>query len=471
MTANIIEFILFSLPFLYLFGRRNKHTKGELFVFSLLILSFSSRPFLKIIYEIPPVKNPGSIALRTQAIIFGIIFLILFFFLYKNLFLKHRFKTVNLFLYERIIILLAFFNLIWLVVGVLMKNDPGYIVSDTYKFFIFPVVYFSIIKIIKNENIKNVLNTFYRIVIIVLIVSLGEQIFQLFSPGFLEVGTAGATTVLPISLLFFFSTENKNIFWNFPKNKTLFLLILALSSIIFSLSRGEWVAASVGLTVAFIFIVFKKMLFFLIKSLPLIFITVIVILLLSTFTIEPVDKITNQLKAKFIATKADVESTMDVLSSKKQATLSFDVKIAEGIDSLSHMKERGSFLNYIIGMGNGAQYKIQTTKSTRYISSKGEYFKHQIHNIFVAIFFRRGILGLSFVLLLFSVMMLTYFKAWSYCKDQRRIIFGATLITFLMILVKQLSVYSFFFNIYFIIFLGLIGVLLRSSPQQYENSN
>ncbi len=131
------------------------------------------------------------------------------------------------------------------------------------------------------------------------------------------------------------------------------------------------------------------------------------------------------------------------------------------------MKENATGLNYIVGFGNGAEYRALTGSITsRVVSSKGPDFNHNIHNILYSILFRQGVLGLVLVTSFFGLLLYTLYNNWRIAQGINKLLIGAFLLGSFAYILRQLSVFDMFWNPYFVVGLAFIGQIMRQEKSK-----
>lgn len=371
---------------------------------------------------------------------------------------RSRRFVVGIYRYEMLIALLGLYNLLTFVIGVAMGNNLSHLLADTYKLVVFPLGYLAVLIVVDRDRVFEWFRAVYALVIVSVLSVFGKQMLSLVIGPFEEFNAGLAVFYLvPLLLLTLSTPEARN---PLPGSRTaqFALLIVSLASILLSLGRGDWIVTACVLST---FFVISSRRWTLARPLKrptgaLLMGTVGIALLVKGQSLLAL------IRSKTIGIRRDIAKMEEFFAYERRARGSLAQKVAEGLDVLKHMTERGSPFHYLFGFGNGAEYQTVISK----VSSTGMNVyggpNHQIHNFLFAQLFRRGIFGVVLGVWLFLSAILAYFEAWVQATDDTRALFGAVFLTIVAVFVKLMSVAATFFDARVIMFLGLAGVLLRT---------
>ena len=145
-------------------------------------------------------------------------------------------------------------------------------------------------------------------------------------------------------------------------------------------------------------------------------------------------------------------------------------KFIEAGDALSFCRREGDLLAVLMGFGSGATY-VAVTRSRGFEKYSGvRYRVHHIHNVFLAFFFRYGIIGFG----LFCAFLLSLFRMqWSLvvrsgqAGDPLVRVFVKSTFVYLCISLFIIFFFSFFYrDLIWGVLIGVMGLLDREGRVQ-----
>ena len=384
-----------------------------------------------------------------------------------------RIVVPRLYPYELIILLFFPLSILSTLVGLAMGNSADYIATDMYKFVFISVVYFAVVVAVRRETATDLYKALLQLALILTVFSVINQISIIGIEGEIRRVTPifGAYFVLPYFLMVEISKGRDPVFKTSRAVRVLIFLMLFLN-IFLSFSRISWFVSAAEIILG---LVLAKKLFQVQMSVLSSFTLVaggllllgVTVSVLSPSTFEKVDS-TWRLRAELLQNGWDQLS--GVFDEQEKASYSLSQKTSEGHDVWSYMKENATGLNYIVGFGNGAEYRALTGSITsRVVSSKGPDFNHNIHNIhniLYSILFRQGVLGLVLVTSFFGLLLYTLYNNWRIAQGINKLLIGAFLLGSFAYILRQLSVFDMFWNPYFVVGLAFIGQIMRQEKSK-----
>lgn len=460
----LLSCLILLVFFLKIIYRFNIEEKALAFIF---LLSLIFIPILRKINDISLVTNTGQKLLVIGGMVCGGSVILIFLWLLFAEILKGNVRFKNRYFYEKILLFLFPLNIFTLLIGLVYSNNLHFLISDTYKLLIFPVTYFLTLKIINKENLKSWFKYVYGVFIILLLLYFSQQLFMIVGGNVQKIGGGSTRYLIPLLLFQIIYYKRKGFLPTVNKRILLFLLTIAFLNLAFSFSRTEWVSTFGGLIVLF-FLVDKVKLVRLGKYVLCgILIAGIVYFILPAGLKNKINIPISRISNRVHMAKVELHNLGNLKTAQSSRIPdSFREKLAEGKDVIRHMHQKGSWLNYIIGFGNGAQYKAIYSKGKQ-MRKMGLKLEHNIHNLFIAQFLRRGIIGVFTLFILFISILVAFWKKWRYLPlTEEKVLIGVFIVASSILFIRQLSTGSMYQNITYAVYLGVNSFLLRSNQKR-----
>ena len=378
--------------------------------------------------------------------------------------LKGRWKLPKLLLYEKIILLFLPVAFIGVLIGVANSNDTFYILSDTYKYAFFGFVFMATLIAVRPENAM----AFCRVVMqFVLLSFLLTVVFQF-------IGTAldgpqrstpigGAFIILPYFLAVEASGGNDPVFRT-SKILRAGLIALILASVLLSFSRSVWTGALIEVILSLVLIrmTFRTHVSLLSTVTFVVACFLIIIPVLRVGAPDTLKRIDSFKESRVLDFTQSLQEISPVVSGEGKAKRSLSQKFSEGTDAVNHLRAEGSVFDYVVGMGNGAEYRSETGSITsKVVSSSGKDLNHQIHNAAFAAFFRQGLLGLSLLIAFFLTLIFGLYTASRRIDGPARVIVAGFFLGSCAFIVREMSLSGMFWSPIYVVLLALVGQLIR----------
>jgi hypothetical protein len=148
---------------------------------------------------------------------------------------------------------------------------------------------------------------------------------------------------------------------------------------------------------------------------------------------------------------------------------SLERRVLELVDGWNYMKSAAWRPKYIIGMGDGAQFKVeQGFESSASTGEDATGWNHTFHFTFMGIFFTKGALGLIILLTFLAGLFIFSYQAIKPAQNgrqpERAVVFPAYFITFILAFLYYFVGGSMLYDMTFILYTALIGMYLRARP-------
>jgi hypothetical protein len=375
--------------------------------------------------------------------------------------------------YEHVLVALLLVSVTSAVIGLVMGSAVTYLLSDTYNIVLLPVAYFLTVRLVQEEDAFPFIKAFYGLQAILLPFYLGQQVFDLLSPGISEL-EAGSRYIFPLLFLSLLENQQKDFVLGLSAAKRRLLLLIALLNVFLSFSRGEWIITIFGLVLTLLigqkrFVIPETIRGVVLLSSIAVLFSLSAALPESKVWMEPALRLERYARLKVAGAMGDWRTAVQLSSPAVRATGSFDQKTAEIMDVWEHMRREGNLLNILVGMGSGAEWLPIRARPTE-VSRGQEGLDHSIHNLVAAKFFRYGAFGLAVVLALFGFITLEFYRALRIAEGNQQLLYAVFLVVFLMLLLRQLSTDFILRDVNFAVYLAVHGRLLRQLQQKRQNA-
>ncbi|HIA30677.1 MAG TPA: hypothetical protein EYN82_03540 [Candidatus Marinimicrobia bacterium] len=365
-------------------------TKPILLVFGMFLTS-------RVLYELINLLNfkiAGSVgtqtALRISALAGGIIL----FFLFISMFFK-KLKINNIDVY--MLVYFGFWNFTSLVLGIYNGNHLTYIIGDTFNTFQVWLVFYTVYCLV-DKKYSLLVDIWIAYIILGSIAELRYLFYylsNLISGNYIRIG-GGNFLLFLISFSLSLSTIG------YRRKVCLSGIIISFMVLVLSAFRAKWVFAVVGLMV----IMYLHNTNFFKSTLKFIKYAVLFCVLFFTLSYITSFELINRLKTRVIE---ETFSNFNVGA----IDVSNSIKIWEIIRVLEKIEKVPSSM--IVGFGNGAEFDIGTGSLGYILEKWGKRGKiHNVHNTYIAILFRQGLIGL---ILFLSLIFWFIFKSRKIIKQ------------------------------------------------------
>ena len=347
--------------------------------------------------------------------------------------------------FEKYLFLLLIVDLMAFVVGLIRHNALVFLVGDTYKFAVIPLAYFCTTQTLGTRDAKKLF-----LFIIILETAVTLESFSVYAVR-LAVGIYGRTPEHSISLLafvFFMVSLTSNDQLS-RRRRNIYSAILVMIGITAMLSRARTLWLQVFLCPFILLLVERKTV--VIRSLfrPAVF-ALVLLIPLSLFVGAMYRNVIGELGLR-------IGETLKLLRTTEQASaaLSGDRRVVETKAALDVYLESPNILNFIAGMGNGAEFYAPSAALG--MGSRPGY-KHHLHNGYVSLFFRMGVVGLT-LFLLFAFSMLRSMYVDIKHRHAGLIISRVIFVSFVLTLMELMTIYSFVGDIKWGVLFGLFRTI------------
>jgi len=366
--------------------------------------------------------------------------------------------------YEKLVLLFLPLSVFSTLVGLVMDNSLDYIISDTYKFAFFSIIYLATVLAVRPKNAMSFSKALLQLILIVFLIGVTVQVVNTVING---PQRGGATGIVFFLLPYFLSVEasgGRDPVFHTSRWVRMLIIIAMLISVYLSFTRMYWLVSLFEILLCLIMVrkpirTHASIAF----TFTVILVGIVALMWISSSLLPSAYReIDFMRQARVQEFWAGFDEVSAGLTGERKPTHSLSEKTSEGHDVLEHMKENGDAINYLVGFGNGAEYRATTGNITsRVVSSKGPDFNHNIHNIFYGVLFRQGILGVLFVGLFFAALLYGLYKAWRRVQGASKIIVGAFLLGSWAYVINQLSIVGMFWDPLYVVGLAFIGQLIR----------
>lgn len=392
-------------------------------------------------------------ALRLHGAIAGSMLLIFTSILFARFCLKGS-GTFQLYNFEKYLFILLIVDLMAFMVGLAHQNAIIFLIGDTYKFAVMPLAYFCTAQTLK---LKDAQKLFVFIIILETVVTLESFIFYIarLAMGIYERSPQHSISLLALIFFLIILTSKKRLLLKKRFVYWILLLIIGITSML-SQARTLWV--QIILCPFILLLIERKRLVAKSISKLAIYALILLIPLLLSFS-----NITHELGQRVTGTFALIRAAREI-----SPILSADRRVSETKSTLNKFAESPNILNFLVGFGNGAEFYAPT--SALGMGSKPGY-KHHIHNGYLSLFFRMGLVGLSaFLIFSFSTLKSIYLisKHGNGKPPPEHMQISNVMFVYLAVtLVEFLTIYSFIGDIKWGVLLGLFRTIRTAN----ENSN
>jgi hypothetical protein len=394
-------------------------------------------------------------ALRIHGVIAGSMLLIFACVLFARFCLAGK-KAFRLYRFEKYLLALLAVDFMALLIGLIRRNTPVFLIGDTYKFSVIPLAYFCTVQTLEARNARKLLLFIVILETAVTMESFGVYMVRL-AAGIYERAPEHGISLLAF-IFFLTSLASGEKLSRRTRNAYSVLLVIIGITAILSRARTLWV--QVMLCPLILLLVERKAIKAMIRP-AAIALTLLVISLLGFSAVYR--NIARELRQR-------VTETLELTKSSRQLTpvLSLDRRVVETKSALSRYAESPNFLNFIVGFGNGAEFYAPSAALG--MGSRPGY-KHHIHNGYVSLFFRMGVVGLaSFLLFAFSALKSMYTSARHNDGEMPGPMPKVIFVYLVATLVEFLTIYSFIGDIKWGVLLGIFRSTMPDTVK-HENSD
>ncbi|MBD3183957.1 hypothetical protein GF312_16855 [Candidatus Poribacteria bacterium] len=391
-------------------------------------------------------------ALRIYGLFSGIILLIFTAFLFGRFCLKGK-HIFRFYPFDKYIIILLLLDFTALMVGLIRRNDMIFLIGDTYKFLVIPLAYFCTTQSLKS---KDAVKLFLFIIILETVTTMGSFAYYLLR---LVSGSYQRSPIHSISVLAFVFfmvslTSKKSISY-------LFLTVVIGITALLSGARTLWI--QLLLCPLVIFLVMRK-----IVIVKVLFRQAFVVMLITALISLAYGHILKDIAGEVTYR---ITKTMNLLETDQSInpTISSDRRVVEVKASLGTMFDSPNILNVLLGFGNGAEFYAPSA-ALGMGSAPG--YKHHIHNGYVSLLFRMGLIGLLIFLIFSFSIINSISKKISSPVALHPLSFNVAtsiLVYFMLTLIEFLTIYNLIGEIKWGILLGIFRVIADGSIS-HENS-
>jgi hypothetical protein len=348
---------------------------------------------------------------------------------------------------DRVFTFWIFWGFISMLIGMFNGFTIAYIASDTYKWMVLPLAYFSIkgLVIYRKVNTERVLNIFIAIGGIATFIVGSIIILRFLASRKVSIfGTGGVDILFYIFLIASISEKNEP-----TKKRILYLLMLLFVTLvgIMTLKRGIWFALMLAFVLSWILNPKIRTIDSVKYSIILLVIGTLLLMFAPT---EIIQSVTYRW-----------EYTFAFQQSKQEYDPSTEARFIEAESAIREMEMRGGNLNYLVGMGTGAEYL------TPIIGREGSRpgYDHQIHMTYVDILFREGLVGILLLCALILTISKKYFEVRRLYKSNmvREDDFKTVMLIYIAFMVLLFQIFSglgFIGDITWGILLGVFGAVI-----------
>lgn len=394
-------------------------------------------------------------ALRIHGVIAGSMLLIFACMLFARLCLAGK-RAFRLYRFEKYLLALLAVDLMALLIGLIRRNALVFLIGDTYKFSVIPLAYFCTVQTLEVRDVRKL---FLFMVILETVVTL--ESFSVYMVR-LAAGIYERAPEHGISLLafIFFLTRLASREKLSRRRRNAYSVLLVVIGITAVLSRARTLWVQVMLCPLILLLVERRAVKAMIRPATI----ALALLVVSLLGFSAVYRnIAHELRQR-------VAETLEVMKSTEQLTpvLSLDRRVVETKSALGRYAESPKFLNVIVGFGNGAEFYAPSAALG--MGSRPGY-KHHIHNGYVSLFFRMGVVGLaSFLLFAFSAIRSMYALARHNDGEMPGLISKVIFVYLVATLVEFLTIYSFIGDIKWGVLLGIFRFAMPDTVR-HEDSN
>jgi O-antigen ligase len=424
----------------------------------LIIVSFLGWELIKRtpIFISPTISQQ---ALRLHGLLSGSMLLIFAGILVIRICMMGR-RSFKLYSFEKYLLFLLFIDFIALVVGLIRGNSPIFLIGDTYKFAVIPLAYFCTVQTLRAENVKRLFLFIILLETAVTLESFGVYAVRL-SKGFYERAPEHSISLLAfVFFLVLLSSRRELSRW---KNLICFILVVIIGiTAILSQARTLWAQM---LLCPFILLLVERKSIVAASILKFAVYALMLLIPLSLIFSDAYYNITESLNQR-------IRETSAIFKSNRQfaPVLSADRRVVEVKATMNMYSELPNPADFLVGFGNGAEFYAPSAALG--MGSRPGY-KHHIHNGYISIFFRMGILGLLafLVFIFFTLRNINGAIRHGFISEKASIwtlsIQKSIFIYLILTLIEFLTIYSFIGDIKWGVLLGLY----RVSIQKHENSD
>ena len=397
-------------------------------------------------------------ALRIHGVVAGSMLLIFACILFARFCLAGR-RASRLYRFEKYLLALLAVDLMALLIGLIRRNALVFLIGDTYKFSVIPLAYFCTVQTLEAKDARKLFLFIVILETVVTLESFGVYMIRL-AAGIYERAPEHGISLLAF-IFFLTSLASGEKLSRRRRNAYSVLLVIIGITAILSRARTLWV--QVILCPLILLLVERKAVKAMIRPAAI----ALALLVISLLGFSAVYRnIARELRQR-------VAETLELAKSSRQLApvLSLDRRIVETKSALGRYAESPSFLNFIVGFGNGAEFYAPSAALG--MGSRPGY-KHHIHNGYVSLFFRMGVVGLA-SFLLFALSALKSMYVFARHNDEKMpgdypLISKVIFVYLVATLVEFLTIYSFIGDIKWGVLLGIFRSAMPDTVR-HENSN
>jgi hypothetical protein len=393
-------------------------------------------------------------------------------------------RLPRLMFYEKALLLFIPAGILAQFVGLIRGNDLKYLISDAYKWFLFPLFYVFLIFVLSAAGAERLLGAFYKMNLGLIVTSCLFILWTIILGDAKKVHVASIEIVLPLLLVANFSLEGfraSALDLPFRRRTTVFLLMaMTVLGVFFSQERSLWLTLVPGLFAAAILIAIRYPIRQILK-IPLSSVISIVLLVLliigvnsihSGFLGKAVEVAQGRAETGFKEIASDASQILPGKRGAKEVEVvdksrlgSFEWRVLEVVDGWNYMKAAGWWPKYVIGMGDGAQYKVIQGFETSAATEERTGWNHTFHFTFMGVFFTKGAVG---VIVLSNFLVGLFFAAFRSLKSAGTSrawaldeLFASYFVTFILVSFYYFVGGNMIYDMPIIFYTVLFGMLLR----------
>jgi hypothetical protein len=419
-------------------------------------------------------------------------------------------RLPRLIFYEKALLLFIPAGILAQLVGIIRGNALKYLISDAYKWFLFPLFYVFLSFVLSAARTERLLTGFYKLNLGLVTTSCLFILWTIILGDIQKIDVAGAEIVLPLLLVANFGLEGfraSTLGLPFRRRTTVFLLMaMTVLGGYFSQERALWLTFITGLIAAAIFVAARHP-FRQILKIPLSSVVSIVLLVLLVIGInsihsgflkiavyvaqgraetgfhEIVSDAPRRLLSKRITepkiptappsgTKPQTPGTKlkEVEIVDKSRLGSLEWRVLEVVDSWNYMKSADWWPKYVIGMGDGAQYKVVQGFETSAASDERTGWNHNFHFAFMGVFFTKGAMGLAVLFAFLAGLFFVSYRAIKPAQNGRitgsSVVFPAYFVTLILAFLYYFGGGSMLYDMPFIFYAAVFGILFREQRKR-----
>ena len=409
-------------------------------------------------------------ALRLHGVITGSMLLLFTCVLFARFCLTGE-RMFHLYKFEKYLFILLGVDLVALMVGLIRRNAPVFLIGDTYKFSVIPLAYFCTTQTLTARDARKLFLFIVILETVVTLESFGVYIIRL-ATGDYERAPEHAVSLLAFIFFLVALTSGGQLS---RRRKNIYSVILVIIGVTAILSQARTLWIQIFLCPFILLLIEKKTA--VVRSIVKPAVLALILLMPFLLGVSAIYRnVARELSQRVVETTTLIRATQQVMP-----ILSGDRRVVEVKSTLGTYRESQNVLDFIVGFGNGAEFYAPSA-ALGMGSTPG--YKHHIHNGYISLFFRMGILGLTFFLLFASSALRSMYEiAKQPVGTNLRFGPGASSLTrslipkvifvyFVATLIELLTIYSFIGDIKWGLLFGLFRAAnLESGEIADENSN